>query len=262
MGLCLTPPSPAPDVSLSHKGVDRFLSRSRLLVSHLEKLPDHLHNLCLIHLSNGARLISKTSPPPETCLLRTESTYLDNEAIVLELLVNTGLPVPRLIYFDRRTGRQLLLTAFLPGTKYAQIRPNITKAERANVENQIGAIQSQLGQLTSDAYGPVGWVKAGQGFGTWREAFTSMFESILMDGEDMLVHVPYFQIREAISRWESYLEDVTKPRLVVRGLSKPENVLIDRKTKRVTGLLDFGQALWADAAMNEERRSGNIKGLL
>ena len=83
-----------------------------------------------------------------------------------------------------------------------------------------------------------------------------------MDGEDIMVNIPYFAIREAISRWESYLDDVTEARLVVPDLSKPENVLIDRKSNMVTGVLDFGGAVWGDVAMTKHERADDIKSLL
>ena len=89
-----------------------------------------------------------------------------------------------------------------------------------------------------------------------------MFESVLMDGEDSNVNIPYFQIREAFSRWETYLDDVTEGRLLVPGLGSPENTLIDRRTNDVTGLLDFGQALWGDVDFVAERIKGDIKGLM
>ena len=77
-----------------------------------------------------------------------------------------------------------------------------------------------------------------------------------------MVNIPYFQIREAVSRWETYLDDVTEARLVILGLGDGENTLVSRKSKEVTGLLDFGRALWGDPALGLERKEGDIRGLL
>ena len=84
------------------------------------------------------------------------------------------------------------------------------------------------------------------GYDTWREAFLALLESVLMDGEDKLVSLPYLQIRDEALRLSSSLDAVKQARLVVMGLGQPENVLIDRTTNEVTGLLDFGRAMWAD----------------
>lgn len=62
----------------------------------------------------------------------------------------------------------------------------------------------------------------------------------------MGVNVPYIEIREAVSTRAKSLDEVREARLVIFGLGRPENVLIDRRTNDVTGLLDFGQALWGD----------------
>ena len=83
-----------------------------------------------------------------------------------------------------------------------------------------------------------------------------------MDGEDLNVNIPYFQVREAVSRWESYLDDVTEAKLVVPGLGEPENTLIRRESNEVTGMFDFGRAFWGDNGMTEKKAKGDIKGLL
>lgn len=97
------------------------------------------------------------------------------------------------------------------------------------------------------------------GFRTWSQAFEAMIESVLMDGEDMLVALPYSEIRNVVERMEGVLGQVTEARLVVDGLGNKENVLIENRTKEVTGLVDFGKAFWGDGAWTE--RAGD-RGLL
>ena len=247
------------------KAVQQILSRSQLRITHFEDLPGHLHEICLVHLSNGSRLMLKTSPSTYLCLLRTEQTYLDTEATILELLANTNLPIPRILRhepIDQKLGSALLLTSHLSGVPFSEMKEYLTKAERLGIERQVRALRSHIGQYTSFTHGPAGLVKAGEGAKTWREAFTRMVESILMDAEDMMVNIPYHQLREAIVRWESYLDDVTEARLMVPGLLKPENILVDRESNEITGILDFGGSIWGDLAMMDEWRGGNIKGLL
>ena len=81
-----------------------------------------------------------------------------------------------------------------------------------------------------------------------------MMESVLQDGEDMMVNIAYFEIRSVLRRLGGYLDEIVEPNLVVLGLGKPENVLIDRTTNKVVGLLDLSMAVWGDSAM------GNIEG--
>ncbi|KAG8529203.1 uncharacterized protein KY384_005838 [Bacidia gigantensis] len=251
--------------STTQKTIQQILSCSRLTVSGLEELQGHLHRICSIRLSNGARLIFKTCPSPFQTLLRPEQTYLDSEATILQLLANTYIPVPRILKYEPALSSStapFILTTCLPGSLYADVIHHRTKTERGGIERQVQALRSSLNQYTSFTYGPAGLVKAGKGFRTWKEAFIAMIESLLMDGEDMLVNLPYFQIREAISRWETYLEDVREARLVIPGLGDPSNTLIDLDANEVTGLLDYGRAMWGDVAMAEVGRGKDIKGLL
>jgi len=54
-----------------------------------------------------------------------------------------------------------------------------------------------------------------------------------------------------MNRLTPCLEDVTQACLVVPTLGNPSNVLIDADTRQVSGLLDFGGALWGDFLMAE-----------
>ena len=265
MGLQYAPLSPPLTPCTTQKTVQRILSCSRLAVVYSENLSGHLHCICTLRLSNDSRLILKTSPSPSAYLLRSEYQYLDTEATTLELLATSSLPIPRVVKYERRCSNvssALLLETQLSGTRYADVKEYLTKAERTSIEKQIFALRALVHEHRSFTFGPAGLVKAGEGYNTWREAYVAMLDTLLMDGEDMMVNLPYFQIREAVSRWESYLDDVTEARLVVPGLGEPENTLIDRRSNEVTGLLDFGRAVWGDLALTEDREQGDIKDLL
>ena len=265
MGHEYTPPSPPLTPRTSQKVGQRIVSCSCLNAYHSEDLPGHLHRICALRLSNGSRLILKTSPPPSVCLLREEYTYLDTEATIFKLLASTTLPVPRIIKYVRRgshVSAPYLLITYLRGTRYAEALPHLTRAEREAIELQLRSLRSIVRQQTSLTFGPAAVVKAGEGFDTWTKAFTAMLESVLMDGEDTVVNIPYFQIREAVSKCETYLDDVKEATLLVPGFGSPENTLIERETNEVTGVLDFGQAFWGDVGMSDERGDEDVKGLL
>jgi len=122
----------------------------------------------------------------------------------------------------------------------------LTHSERSSIERQLKSLASIISQHTSSNFGPVILKK---GYKTWREAFLALLESALMDGEDKLVNLPYSQIREEAVRFGPRLNDIKEGRLFIVGLGLPQNVLIDRRTNEVTGLTDFGRAMWGDSAM-------------
>ena len=78
-----------------------------------------------------------------------------------------------------------------------------------------------------------------------------MLETVLRDGEDALINLPYGGMRELIRRHRGSLDKVTQPKLVVLELSAYHNVAVDARTHRVTGLLDYSTAFWGDPFMSD-----------
>lgn len=245
--------------------VQDTLQCSRLDVNSMEHIRGHVHGICKLRLSNGSRLVLKLSPSPSTILLRHERNFLESEATILSLLKRSGLPIPRILRYDPRNiqlGSPFLLSTHAPGVSYADASLHLTRSECRDIELQLRSFSSTISQHISPTFGPAALVASDRGFSTWRESFKSMFESIMMDAEDMTINLPYHAIREAASSVAKELQDVKEARLVVLGLGRPQNVLLDQRTNDVTGLLDFGQAIWGDTALSEPELCCDRKGLL
>lgn len=231
----------------------------------MEDIRGHLHGICKLCLSNGSRLVLKLSPSPNTVLLRHERYLLESEATILSLLQKSSLPIPRILRYDPRSmqlGSPFLLSTHVPGVLYADALAHLTRSECRDIELQLRSLKSAISQYTSSAFGPAALVASNKGYPSWRESFKSMFESILMDAEDMTINLPYHAMREAASSVTKDLRNVERARLVVLGLGRPQNVLLDRRTNDVIGLLDFGQAIWGDPAFSEPELCSDRKGLL
>lgn len=216
---------------------------------HIEWLPGHLHPIHVIHFSNDVRLVVKTKPPPWTPLLRHEGAQLATEAAALSLLAKSSLPIPELVrheLLDPHNGPSFLLTEFRSGISYASIRQDLSAVERAGIERQIRSLRDIIAQYTSPTFGSLKGVAGGRRFETWDEAFTAMIEDVLMDGEDMLVALPFTEIRHLMKRMRRLFQEIQEARLVVRGLGEEQNVLIDRQTHELIGLVDLGLTFWGD----------------
>jgi len=241
------------------------LHSNRLAIQRVEDVPSHVHPVRLLHLSDGSRLTLKINPPATTPLLKSERLDLETEAHSLMILAKSGLPIPKVLTHDasgRLLGSPFLLTSRLPGTKLATLLPYLSRVERMDIDRQLSDIETTMAQHLSPAFGPVAAVYSGQGFKRWREAYTSMLGSVLKDGEDMFVNLPYAQIREMVSKAESSLDEVQEARLIVLDLGDPENVLVSDRTKEVTGLIDFKKALWGDIDMVTGDAATSLRGLL
>ncbi|KAL8766686.1 MAG: hypothetical protein Q9209_006616 [Squamulea sp. 1 TL-2023] len=256
----------APDFPRLQEMVQQTLRGSSLAIARVDVLPDHLHTVNIIRLSNGSHLVLKAAPSPVILLLRHERYLLDNEAHALQILARSDLPIPRILKNDptsMRLGSPFLLSTYLPGVPYAEVQKLMTLPERANVEHQLRFLIAAIGQHVPpvpETYGPLALVASDRGHKTWREAFREMLDSVLMDAEDSLINLPYAQIRTEVASLDDVLDDVREPRLVIIGLTERRNILIDRTTNNITGLLDFGVALWGDWQISVPDAAVGIKG--
>lgn len=89
-----------------------------------------------------------------------------------------------------------------------------------------------------------------------------MLDSLLMDAEDMLVALPYGEIRYVLEMMGPELDQVTEASLIF-GLGANSHtseemgegerklgsvgILIDRRVNEITGLVGLGGAVWGDA---------------
>ncbi|KAJ5104113.1 Aminoglycoside phosphotransferase [Penicillium argentinense] len=215
----------------------------------------HIHSLRLLTLSNGARLLLKTSPVAGTPLLRHERFFLETEARFLALLGQSANPcVPQLYHYDPEgslLGSAYLVRQYVKGTSLLELQSRITPEQRNDVDRHLGFLASTIAQNVAPAFGSLQQVAVRAGKRSWRDAFCALFESVLRDAEDMFINLPYAEIRDEMSRLESALEEVMFPRLVVVGFGRPSHVLLDERSKQLSGVVDFSSALWGDILMAE-----------
>lgn len=108
-----------------------------------------------------------------------------------------------------------------------------------------------------------------------------MVESVLMDAEDMLVALPYGEIRHVVQSMGKELDEVREARLVLtlgargdggRGARGREGggddgweelgILMDRRGNEVTGLVGLGDAFWGDGVCAGWDEAGDGRGAL
>jgi len=124
-----------------------------------------------------------------------------------------------------------------------------------NVERGIGRYLRSLADI-SPRDGDQGEEAAGNGgFGRatrsakryplWRDAFTALVEAVLCDGEEMLVLLPYQEIRLQVRRWSFVLDEVVRPALAVLDFDDGA-VLLQSGSLDIAGVVDFERAGWYD----------------
>ncbi|KAK0517073.1 hypothetical protein JMJ35_000228 [Cladonia borealis] len=217
------------DTTIIQKMIQDSLPSSQLVVTKTELLANHLHRTYVVHLSNSSQLILKLLPPPNTLLLRHERHALEIEATVLSFLsqASPSLQLPYLIHCSKSSSPcPFLLTTQTPCSR--------------TLSSILSALTSPNGQ-----FGPCHLTASSHGFHNWRDAFASMVDSLLMDGEDAGVLLPYAEIRDAMRLGRGSLGNVKVAKLVLLG----------KKT-------DLGSAIWGDIDLTPEFKVVGVKGLL
>lgn len=213
----------------------------------------------LTRLADSNFLVLKCPPAHNVRILRHEKHFLETERTTLETLHEyTHLPVPQVIKHDSQGGElgsPYLMMTYLPGRKLSELSTILTSDERSSIDHTLGSYVGALTALSATQFGMTHRVFAKRGCDTWKEAFLALLEAILRDGEDMLVTVPYDSIRYYIGKSSHFLDEATQPRLVALNVCDPQNVLVNERTKQVTGLVGFSNVIWGDPLM-----SGGIAG--
>lgn len=172
----------------------------------------------------------------------------------------TQVPVPRIIEYDSNGGQfgsPFLVMSYMPGRRLSELSPHLTTIERSTIDRSLGAYVHSLTSLSATQFGMPHRVLEHKGCKSWREAFLALLEAALRDAEDMLVTIPYDNVRFYVSKHGHFLDEVIEPRLVALDVCNPENVLIDEHTKRVTGLVGFSNVIWGDALMSGGLTNGS-----
>ena len=213
----------------------------------------HLHQMYHVKLSSGSQLVLKSSVR-QNRFLRHERDALETEARVLSLLSSRGIPlVPRLIKFEPSlgvSGSPFLLTKSTGQSSLSDVTPTFSARDYAQIERQLGHLAHSIAQLTASSFGTLNAVASGGGFKSWRICFLIMVDSIIQDAEDLMISLPYTQLKQHFNRLSPVLEDVRVPNLVVADLGDPSTILVDVGSKEMASVVDFSSAFWGDVLIS------------
>ena len=256
-----------------------------------------LPRLYTLNMSDDRKLILSFAPSLAVRLLRQEATILSSEATLVYFIAGSdrqaesGGPkqgqiepsemaravpelVPKLLKHssnNREMAYPYSLFEPTPGAPLSTLSIYLNLPERRLVDKQVGSMVRGLASLTSPSgtFGTVSRVLPDpftpgsptapetKGSKTWAEAFNTLLEGILRDGEDMAVLLPYEVVRAHYQRLSWRLDAVTLPRLVVLDAGSETNVMIERGSEegtsmvptdgvRLTGLRNWSQGVFGD----------------
>lgn len=209
-----------------------------------------------VRLSDGREVILKIAPVKNAEVLAYEKNIMATEVASMRLVrENAAIPVPEIYYLD--TAQDLCDSDYffmekLTGDNYEHVKESFSPETKAHLDRQIGAIIREINGFTGTYFGYDG--NSALRADTWKEAFIKIVDSVLEDGRRKNAAYGYTidEIRGAVLKHAPSLEAVTTPRLVHWDAWDPNFFVKDSK---VTGIIDFERALWADPLMEAQFRA-------
>ncbi|MDI5965463.1 phosphotransferase family protein [Streptantibioticus silvisoli] len=198
-----------------------------------------------IRLRDGAEVVLKIAPPPGVEVMTYEHGAMSIELTTLDLLrTRTAVPVPAVDFADR--SRELcdadyFFMPYIDADNLGIVAESLPAAERDALAEQLGAVNREINSVRGEHFGPL----AGPGHATWRQAFTTMIENVLLDGERRGVDIgwEYDTVRTVVAAHADSLDEVTEPRLVEWDLWA-SNVMV--RDGRIVCVIDHERAFYGD----------------
>lgn len=216
------------------------------------------------------REVSTTTSPKSP---RSDGGESQEEEMALEGLV------PKILKHNsntRETPYPYSISEPTSGAPISTLSPPLSLPSRRSVDKQVGLLARALASRISPCgtFGMANRVLPDPssptqtsappklvGSETWSEAFRTLLEGVLRDGEDMSVLLPYETIRAHYRRLSWRLDAVKSPRLVVINVNHDTNVMVQRTTHAdeseepieeatLTGLRNWSQGVFGDPLLS------------
>jgi aminoglycoside phosphotransferase (APT) family kinase protein len=197
-------------------------------------------------------VILKIAPPTDAKVMTYEKNMMKAEVEALRLVKEkTEVPVPEIIYYDDShtlCNADYIFMEKIEGDNFFTLKSQglIPYETQNEIFRQVGLYNYEMNQIHGTAFGYMG-IPESQG-SSWKEVFLAMIEEVLGDGERIGIDLgtSYDEVRELIQKACISLEEVTEPCFVHWDLWDG-NIFV--KDGRITGIIDFERALWAEPLM-------------
>lgn len=208
-----------------------------------------------LRLTNGREVILKIAPPQDAEVMQYERQIMTTEVAAMRLVrQNPVIPVPEIYFFDDAhdlCDADYFFMEKLTGDNLEHVKAKLPVETQAAIDMQIGEIMRAINSFPGVYFGYDG--NPNLRAATWKEAFIKIVESVLEDAsrKQAAFGYSYSEIRAAVQKHAPALDEITRPCLVHWDAWNPNFFVRDGK---VTGILDFERALWAEPLMEAQFR--------
>lgn len=208
-----------------------------------------------VKLADGREVILKIAPPKEAEVMTYEKDIMKTEVASMRLVrKNPAIPVPEIYSFD--TAHDLCDSDYffmekLYGDNLEHVKASLPTEVQETIDLHIGEIIRAINSFPGTYFGYDG--NSDLRADTWKEAFIKIMESLLEDAarKNVVFDFGYDEMRAAVQKHTCALEEITSPCLVHWDAWNP-NFFV--KDGRITGIIDFERALWAEPLMEAQFR--------
>lgn len=208
-----------------------------------------------IKLSDGQEVVLKIAPPQGAEVMLYEKNIMHTEAASMRLVSqNPAIPVPEIYFFDDAhdlCNADYFFMEKIDGDNLEHVKNSLPAETQAAVEFHIGEIIREVNTFPGTFFGYDG--NPDLRADTWKEAYLKIVEAVLEDAarKNVVFDFGYDEIRTAIQKHASALDEITAPCLVHWDAWNPNFFVREGK---ITGIIDFERALWAEPLMEAQFR--------
>lgn len=216
----------------------------------ITELTEGFYNVAYRITLDERAVILKVAPSPEVEVLTSEKNIMWAEVDSMRMVkARTEVPVPEIFFYD--DGRELINRPYffmeaLNGRNFFTIMEKMPEEEKASIFRQAGQYTKGLNQIAGEKFGYYGQPDR-QG-DNWYEVFKGLILDAFFDLERKSIAVPV-EKEKLLAMLEADREcfaEVTTPKYVHWDIWAGNIFVEDGK---VTGIIDFERALWADELM-------------
>jgi aminoglycoside phosphotransferase (APT) family kinase protein len=212
-----------------------------------------------VRLADGREVILKIAPPVDAEVMQYEKNIMTTEVAAMRLVrQNPAIPVPLIYCYDDALDlcdAPYFFMEKIDGDNLEHVKASLPQETQAAVDRQIGAIIREINAFPGTYFGYDGNPDLrGQ---AWRATFLKLMEALLEDAarKEVVFDFAYDELRAAVVKHAAALDEITTPCLVHWDAWNPNFFVRDGK---ITGIIDFERALWAEPLMEAQfRRFGN-----
>ena len=207
-------------------------------------------------LADGRRVVLKIAPPPGAAVMTYERDLMATEVATMRLVKSDpAIPVPSVLFHDdscQLCDAPYFFMEKVRGANLDHVRKRLSPEEANAVDRHLGEVVRAINAFRGEWFGLPGHPELRAP--TWREAFGVLVESVLQDAarRDVVFPRPVGEIRALMRHHAGALDAVREPCLVHWDGWDKNFFVADG---RVTGLIDFERALWAEPLMEAQFRA-------